>query len=268
LTKLRGVVEVAHNAVEEPLLQVNGIRKSFGRVAALNGVDFDLQRNEVVALVGDNGAGKSTLVKMLSGILQPDDGSISLNGRVVHLASPADARQNGIETVYQDLALAGPLDIESNMFLGRERRKPGLLGRLTRRLDVRSMRDDTERRLAELKIFAAPTQLVETLSGGQRQAVAIARAVSWGSRIVILDEPTAALGVQQAALVIGLIRQIRSSGRSVILISHNLPDVFAVADRIQVLRLGQRVGIATPEQHSMDEVVGMITGANVNLGQT
>lgn len=259
---------MAHSAAEEALLRVERVRKIFGRVTALSGVDFDLGQNEVVGLVGDNGAGKSTLVKILSGILQPDEGVISLQGRTIQLANPADARQNGIETVYQDLALAGPLDIESNMFLGRERRQRGLLGSVMRRLDTRSMRIDTQRRLAELKIFALPTQLVETLSGGQRQAVAIARAVSWGSRIVILDEPTAALGVQQASLVIGLIRHIKSSGRSVILISHNLPEVFAVADRIQVLRLGRRVGIAMPGQHSMDDVVGMITGANLQGGMT
>jgi fructose transport system ATP-binding protein len=158
------------------------------------------------------------------------------------------------------------MSIESNMFLGRERRQSGLAGKLLRRLDGASMRRETSRRMAELNIFAPPTQLVETLSGGQRQAVAIARAVSWGSEIVILDEPTAALGVKQAALVLDLVKQVRAKGHSVILISHNLQDVFAVADRIQVLRLGRRVGIAEPRSHSMNDIVATITGSSVGVG--
>jgi len=257
---------VASRATGEPLLQVEGVRKLFGRVTALDGVDFELRDGEVTALVGDNGAGKSTLVRVLTGFFQPDEGEIRLRGRPLRLRSPADARAQGIETVYQDLALAGPLNIESNMFLGRERRRAGFAGKVLRRLDVPSMRQETSRRMAELKIFAPPTQLVETLSGGQRQAIAIARAVSWGSEIVILDEPTAALGVKQAALVLDLVRQVRASGRSVILISHNLQDVFAVADRIQVLRLGRRVGIADPATHSMNDVVAMITGTIGGVG--
>jgi fructose transport system ATP-binding protein len=257
---------VVHSARGEPLLRVERVRKVFGHVTALDGVDFELFDNEVVGLVGDNGAGKSTLVRVLSGVLQPDAGTVLLHGEPLHLGTPADARRNGIETVYQDLALAEPLDIESNLFLGRERRRAGFMGNVLRRLDVPAMRRDAANRMAELNIFAPPSQLVETLSGGQRQAVAIARAISWGSRIVILDEPTAALGVQQAALVLDLIRKVRASGRAVVLISHNLPDVFAVADRIQVLRLGRRVGVANPREQSMNDVVGMITGSNLVRG--
>ena len=258
---------MARSVTSEPLLQVERVRKVFGHVTALDGVDFELWENEVVGLVGDNGAGKSTLVKVLSGVYQPDGGTVLLHSKPLHLSAPADARRNGIETVFQDLALAEPLDIESNLFLGRERRQGGFIGNVLRRLDVPAMRRDTAARMAELNIFAPPTQLVETLSGGQRQAVAIARAVSWGSQIVILDEPTAALGVKQAALVLELIRHVRASGRAVILISHNLPDVFAVVDRIQVLRLGRRVGIANPRDHSMDDVVGMITGSSTARGR-
>ena len=253
------------STTQDVLLRVERVRKVFGRVTALDGVDFDLHEREVVALVGDNGAGKSTLVRVLSGFFQPDEGEVRLRGLLVHLRSPADARAQGIETVYQDLALAGPMSIESNMFLGRERRRSGFVGKVLRRLDVASMRRETSRRMAELNIFAPPTQLVETLSGGQRQAIAIARAVSWGSEIVILDEPTAALGVKQAGLVLELVRQVRAKGHSVILISHNLRDVFAVADRIQVLRLGRRVGIAEPRSHSMNDVVAMITGSTVGV---
>jgi fructose transport system ATP-binding protein len=238
----------------------------FGHVTALDGVDFDLWDDEIVGLVGDNGAGKSTLVKIIAGVLQPDDGKIVLRGKATHLSTPAEARRNGIETVYQDLALAEPLDIESNLFLGRERRRKGFMGSVLRRLDVPAMRRDAAVRMRELSILAPPTQLVETLSGGQRQAVALARAVNWGSQIIILDEPTAALGVMQARVVLELIKQVRASGRAVVLISHNLPDVFAVADRIQILRLGRRVGIANPREHSMDDVVGMITGSTVGRG--
>jgi fructose transport system ATP-binding protein len=257
---------VASSTTEDALLRVDRVRKVFGRVTALDGVDFDLREREVVALVGDNGAGKSTLAKVLSGFFQPDEGEVRLRGAPIYLGSPADARAQGIETVYQDLALAGPMSIESNMFLGRERRRSGFAGRVFRRLDVVAMRRETLRRMAELNIFAPPTQLVETLSGGQRQAVAIARAVSWGSEIVILDEPTAALGVKQTALVLDLVKQVRAKGHSVILITHNLQDVFAVADRIQVLRLGRRVGIAEPQSHSMNDVVAMITGSTVGVG--
>lgn len=257
---------MAPSTTEGALLRVDRVRKVFGRVTALDGVDFDLREREVVALVGDNGAGKSTLVKVLSGFFQPDEGEVRLRGVALQLRSPADARAQGIETVYQDLALAGPMSIESNMFLGREWRQSGLAGKLLRRLDVASMRRETSRRMAELNIFAPPTQLVETLSGGQRQAIAIARAVSWGSEIVIFDEPTAALGVKQAALVLDLVKQVRAKGHSVILISHNLQAVFAVADRIQVLRLGRRVGVVEPRSHSMNDVVAMITGSSVKVG--
>lgn len=257
---------MASSVTEETLLRVERVRKVFGRVTALDEVDFDLREREVAALVGDNGAGKSTLVKVLSGVLQPDEGEICLRGNPLHLRNPADAQAHGIETVYQDLALAGPLDIESNMFLGRETRRAGFAGKILRRLDVARMRRETSRRMAALNIFALPTQLVETLSGGQRQVIAIARAVIWGSEIVILDEPTAALGIKQAAMVLDLVRHLRANGHSVILVSHNLQDVFAVADRIQVLRLGRRVGVAEPSTHSMNDVVAMITGSSAGVG--
>jgi fructose transport system ATP-binding protein len=246
---------------DAPVLEARDVKKNFGTVAALVGADFDLFEQEIVALVGDNGAGKSTLVKVLSGAIEPDEGQVLLDGNRVRFSSPIDARNAGIETVYQDLALAPHLDIASNLFLGREEQLPNLFGQLFRCLDKRHMRSKASEWLGELGINVGATdQLVEKLSGGQRQAIAVARAVSWGRRIVIMDEPTAALGVHQSVMVLELIRRIRDNGRSILLISHNLPEVFAVADRIQVMRLGRRVAEARPSTHTMDEVVAMITG--------
>ncbi len=245
-----------------PVLQARNISKRFGHVTALEHVDFELYPDEILALVGDNGAGKSTLIKILSGALQPDEGEILIDGRHVVFHNPMEARRLGIETVYQDLALAPALDIASNLFLGREERRPGPLGLIFRNLDKPGMRRQAAEHMASLKIgLRSMRQPVETLSGGQRQGVAVARAVSWGKRVVIMDEPTAALGVKESGMVLELIRNVKARGVPVILISHNLPHVFEVADRIQVLRLGRRVGIARPGEQTMDEVVAMMTGA-------
>ena len=246
----------------QPVLQARNIVKRFGTVTALEGVDFELYPNEILALVGDNGAGKSTLVKILSGAYQPDAGELLMNGRHVEFKNPMDARRQGIETVYQDLALAPALDIASNLFLGREERVAGPVGMIFRTLDKARMRREAAEHMASLKIgLRSMRQPVETLSGGQRQGVAVARAVSWGRRVVIMDEPTAALGVKESGMVLELIRAVKARGVPVILISHNLPHVFEVADRIQVMRLGKRAGIARPREQTMDDVVAMMTGA-------
>ena len=245
-----------------PVLQAKNVSKRFGSVTALEHVDVELYPDEILALVGDNGAGKSTLIKILSGVFQPDDGQILMDGERVEFKGPMDARRHGIETVYQDLALAPALDIAANIFLGREERRPGYLGLLLRALDHARMSREASESMAALKIGVRSVhQPVETLSGGQRQGVAVARAVSWGKRVVIMDEPTAALGVKESGMVLDLIRSIKARGVPVIFISHNLPNVFAVADRIQVLRLGRRVGIARPREQTMDEVVALMTGA-------
>ena len=246
-----------------PVLQTERASKRFGNVTALEDVDFEIYPNEIACIVGDNGAGKSTLIKIISGALQPDSGRTLIDGREVHLRGPADARQQGIETVYQDLAVAPGLDIASNLFLGREERRRDLLGKVFRLLDYQGMRRQASRHMASLKVgIQSMRQTVETLSGGQRQGVAVARAVSWGRRVVIMDEPTAALGIQETAMVLDLIRTVKARGVPVVVISHNLPAVFEIADRIQVMRLGRRVGIAQPGVQSMDDVVSMITGAS------
>ncbi len=245
-----------------PAFEARGLTKRYGHVTALDGADFELYAGEILAIVGDNGAGKSTLIKILSGAVIPDSGEIRLGGEAVQMRNPLHARALGIETVFQDLALAAGLDITSNLFLGREERMPGIAGWLFRKLDKRAMQLQAAAHMKSLKIgVRSMGQAVETLSGGQRQGVAIARAVSWGRRIVIMDEPTAALGVQESGMVLDLIRAVRDRGVPVVVISHSLPQVFAVADRIQVMRLGRRTGIAFPSRHSMDDVVSMITGA-------
>jgi simple sugar transport system ATP-binding protein len=243
-----------------PLLEARGIIKSFGRVRALRGADFDVLPGEVVALVGDNGAGKSTLVKVLSGIYHADAGEIRFAGERVTVPSPEAARELGVETVYQDLALAPDLDPAANLYLGRELLRSGPLGWLGF-LDKKAMRRGTDEAFATLGVglqnTAAPTA---TLSGGQRQGVAVSRAVTWASRVVFMDEPTAALGVVQTRKVLDLIRRVRDSGLSVVLISHNMPEVFEVADRIQVLRLGERVASFRAAEVSMEDVVAAMTG--------
>ncbi|MFI0463119.1 ATP-binding cassette domain-containing protein [Saccharopolyspora sp. 5N102] len=247
-----------------PTLSARGLVKRYGRVTAIDGADFEVRPGEVLAVVGDNGAGKSSLTKALSGALIPDAGEIRVDGEVVHFRGPLDARRCGIETVYQDLALAPAQDIASNMFLAREKRHPGLLGKLFRKVDQGWMRAEAQRVLDELGIAVKSiAQPVETLSGGQRQGVAVARAAAFGTKAVIMDEPTAALGVAESGKVLALIDRIRQRGLPVVLISHNMPHVFEIADRIHVHRLGRRVGVVTPREHSMSQVVGLITGALV-----
>jgi fructose transport system ATP-binding protein len=243
------------------VLEARGIVKRFGHVVALKGADFELYPGEISAVIGDNGAGKSTLIKTLSGALRPDEGEIRLDGKHVHFRSPRDARKVGIETVYQDLAVAPALDIAANIFLGRERRRGGVLGAL-RMLDKKAMRRHAAQHLSELQIrIPAITQPVENLSGGQRQGVAVARAASWAQRVVIMDEPTAALGVNETRQVLDLIKRVRERGLPVILISHDMPHVFGLADRIHIIRLGQRVAVVTPQTHTMPEAVAIMTGA-------
>ena len=245
----------------EPLLETRQIFKSFGRVQALRGANFTVYPQEVVALVGDNGAGKSTLVKSLVGVHPADSGEILFEGREVHIHTPHDARDLGIETVYQDLALAEEIDPAANMYLGREILRPGVLGKLGF-LDKPTMRQKSDAAFRNLGVRIQDTAApVANMSGGQRQGVAISRAVTWASKVVFMDEPTAALGVVQTRNVLQLIRRVREEGLSVVLISHNMPEVFEVADRIEVLRLGQRVASLRPAEVSMEDVVAAMTGA-------
>ena len=251
------------SAIREPILSASGLVKRFGRVTALTGADLELYPGEVLAVIGDNGAGKSSLIKCLSGAMVPDEGEMRLDGEQVQFKRPQDARAAGIETVYQTLAVAPALDIATNMFLGRERRRPGPLGSVFRLMDTAGMRRDAKQALDDLGIGTLQdiTQAVETLSGGQRQAVAVARAAAFGSKVVILDEPTAALGVKESGQVLQLIRDLRERGLPVILISHNMPHVFEVADRIHIQRLGRRATVVTPQSHSMSDAVAIMTGA-------
>jgi simple sugar transport system ATP-binding protein len=245
----------------EPLLEARRIVKNFGRVRALRGANFAAYPGEVVALVGDNGAGKSTLIKCLAGVHQPDQGEILFEGRPVEIHSPVEARAYGIETVYQDLALAADLGADANLFLGREVFRGGLLGKLgfLDKAEMHRRAQDAFKSLGVgLQDSSAP---VATMSGGQRQGVAVSRAVTWASKVVFMDEPTAALGVVQTGHVLDLIRRVRNQGLSVVLISHNMPEVFEVADRIEVLRLGERVARFKREDVTMEDVVGAMTGA-------
>jgi len=246
-----------------PIIEARGLIKTFGRVVGLDGADFELYPGEVLAVIGDNGAGKSTLVKCLSGAMTADAGEIMVDGQPVAFRRPQDARAAGIETVYQSLAVVPALDIASNMFLGREIRRSGVLGSVFRMLDHGQMRRKAKKQLQDLGIgtLQSITQAVETLSGGQRQAVAVARAAAFGSKVIILDEPTAALGVRETGQVLKLIRDLRDRGLPVILISHNMPNVFEVADRIHIQRLGKRVAVVSPATHTPSEAVAIMTGA-------
>jgi simple sugar transport system ATP-binding protein len=245
----------------EPLLEARGIVKSFGRVRALRGASFTVNSGEVVALIGDNGAGKSTLVKTLSGVHTPDEGEIRFEGERVSIGSPTAARDLGIETVYQDLALAPDLESSANLFLGREAVRPGPLGKLGF-LDKRAMRRRTEEAFKTLGVGVQDaTAAVATLSGGQRQGVAVARAVTWAGKVVFMDEPTAALGVVQTRAVLDLVRKVADTGLAVVLISHNMPEVMEVSDRVEVLRLGERVARFKTADTTMEELVGAMTGA-------
>jgi simple sugar transport system ATP-binding protein len=243
------------------ILAARGVCKCFGHVEALRGADFAVRRGEVVALIGDNGAGKSTLVKILSGALQADAGEIVMDGRVVRHGTPIEAREEGIETVYQDLALADELSAAANLYLGREIVKGGLLGRLGV-LDDRRMRRSAEQTFESLGVAIPSMDLpIATMSGGQRQGVAVCRAVTWASNVVFMDEPTAALGVRQTRGVLDLIRRVRDRSISVVLISHNMPEVLEVADRVEVLRLGRRVAAFDAADATIEDLVGAMTGA-------
>jgi simple sugar transport system ATP-binding protein len=245
--------------VTTPLLEARAITRRFGHVSALAGADFTVYPGEICALVGDNGAGKSTLVKILSGADAPDSGEILMDGSAVRLASPTDAQRLGIATVYQDLALAPELAASENLYLGRELLKAGVAGRLGV-LDRKSMRREAARQFAKLGIhLQSPAVSVASLSGGQRQSIAIARAAMWADKVIFMDEPTAALGVVQTARVLDLIRSVRDSGIAVVLISHNMPQVIEIADRVEVLRLGHRVAAFQREGLTVERLVAAMT---------
>ena len=244
------------------VMQASGLVKRYGQVTALDGADFELRAGEILAVIGDNGAGKSSLIKCLSGATIPDEGEIRLDGQPIRFKSPMDARRVGIETVYQDLAVAPAMTIAENLFLGRELRREGFLGNVLRMLDKKKMLAQSTARMAELKVgIRSMLQAVETLSGGQRQCVAVARAAAFAEHVVILDEPTAALGVKEGNMVLELIRRVRDKGLPVILISHNMPHVFEIADRIHVARLGKRCAVLNPKTISMSDTVAVMTGA-------
>jgi fructose transport system ATP-binding protein len=247
----------------EPILQARGLVKRYGRVTALDNADFDLYRGEILGVIGDNGAGKSTLIKALCGAVIPDSGEIMLAGKVINFQTPLEAREAGIETVYQDLALSPALSIADNMFLGREVRMSNARGRFFRTLDRRRMQRIAREKLSDLGLMTIQNinQPVETLSGGQRQGVAVARAAAFGSRVVIMDEPTAALGVKESRRVLELILDVRKRGLPIVLISHNMPHVFEVCDRIHIHRLGRRLTVIDPKKQSMSDAVAMMTGA-------
>lgn len=246
-----------------PVLSARGLVKRYGRVTAMDRADFDLYPGEILAVIGDNGAGKSSLIKALSGALMPDEGEIRLDGEVAKFASPMDAQRAGIETVHQSLALSPSLSIADNMFLGREIRRPGMLGSVFRMLDRPAMQKIARDKLSELGLMTVQSinQPVETLSGGQRQGVAVARAAAFGSRVVIMDEPTAALGVKESRRVLELILEVRSRGLPIVLISHNMPHVFEIADRIHIHRLGRRLCVINPKDYTMSDAVAFMTGA-------
>ena len=247
----------------EPILKARGLVKRFGKVIALNNADFDLYPGEVLAVIGDNGAGKSVMIKSLSGAIRPDSGKVWLDGDEVAFSTPLDARKQGIETVYQTLALSPALSIADNIFMGRELRKKGPLGTILKQLDRPAMNHFAREKLTELGLMTIQNiaQSVETLSGGQRQGVAVARAAAFGSKVIILDEPTAALGVKESRKVLELIQQVRDRGMPVVLISHNMPHVFEVADRIHVHRLGERLCTISPKDYTMSDAVAFMTGA-------
>lgn len=245
------------------ILSAKGLVKKYGRVTALDGADFDLKKGEILAVIGDNGAGKSSLIRALSGALKPDAGEITLEGKPITFKSVIEARAAGIETVYQNLALSPALSIVDNLFLGREIRQNGFLGKCLKLLDHHKMEEIARTRLNELGLLTIQNinQAVETLSGGQRQGVAVVRAAAFGSKVIILDEPTAALGVKESRKVLELIEDVRSKGVSIVLISHNMPHVFEIADRIHIHRLGKRLCVINPKDYTMSDAVGLMTGA-------
>jgi fructose transport system ATP-binding protein len=247
----------------EPILEGRNLVKRYGKVTALDHCDFALFPGEILAVIGDNGAGKSTLIKAVSGAVVPDEGEVFLDGRPVRFASPLEARAQGIETVYQTLAMSPALSIADNMFMGREIRKPGLMGSLLRQLDRPAMERIAREKLNELGLMTIQNinQAVETLSGGQRQGVAVARAAAFGSKVIILDEPTAALGVKESRKVLELILDVRARGVPIVLNSHNMPHVFEIADRIHIHRLGKRLCVINPKDYTMSDAVAFMTGA-------
>ncbi|MDP0927078.1 ATP-binding cassette domain-containing protein [Paracoccus onubensis] len=249
----------------EPILKGRNLVKRYGKVTAIDHSDFDLMKGEILAVIGDNGAGKSSIIKALCGAIIPDEGEVWLEGKKVRFTSPIDAREAGIETVYQTLAMSPALSITDNMFMGREIRMPGLMGKYLRKLDRPKMEKFARDKLSELGLMTIQNinQPVESLSGGQRQGVAVARAAAFGSKVIILDEPTAALGVKESRKVLELIQDVRSRGVSIILISHNMPHVFEVADRIHVHRLGRKLCVINPKDHSMSDAVAYMTGAKL-----
>ena len=253
----------APSPAEQPVLEARGIVKRYGRVVALDHADFDLRPHEILGVIGDNGAGKSTLIKVLAGAVSPDSGEVLMDGKPVHFRSPVEARQAGIETVYQNLALSPALSIADNLFLGREVRKKGVLGQLFRLLDRAGMRREARAHLNSLGLLTIQSirQTVETLSGGQRQGVAVVRATAFGSRVIIMDEPTAALGVKESRKVLELMLDVKRRGLPIILISHNMPHVFEVADRIHIHRLGRRIAVIDPKKYTMSDAVAIMTGA-------
>lgn len=256
-------LDIPPQPADAPVLSARGLVKRYGRVVALDHADFDLKPNEILGVIGDNGAGKSTLIKALCGAVVPDQGEILLDGQRVQFRSPLEARLAGIETVYQDLALSPALSIADNMFLGRELRKPGIMGDFFRRLDRSRMQKVAREKLSDLGLLTIQNinQAVETLSGGQRQGVAVARAAAFGSRVVIMDEPTAALGVKESRRVLELMLTLKRKGLPIVLISHNMPHVFEVADRIHIHRLGRRIAVINPKDFSMSDAVAIMTGA-------
>ena len=247
----------------QPILSAQGLQKRYGRVVALDNADFELMPGEILAVIGDNGAGKTSLIKALCGAMIPDAGIIKLDGSPVHFKSPMEARLAGIETVYQNLALSPALSIADNLFLGREMRKPGPMGNLFRLLDRSTMNRLAREKLSELGLLTIQNinQSVETLSGGQRQGVAVARAAAFGSKVVIMDEPTAALGVKESRRVLELMLDVKRRGLPIVLISHNMPHVFEVADRIHIHRLGRRIAVINPKDYTMSDAVAIMTGA-------
>tara|TARA_B100000003_G_scaffold118825_1_gene106522 strand:+ start:2190 stop:2978 length:789 start_codon:yes stop_codon:yes gene_type:complete len=247
----------------EPVLVAKNLSKKYGKVVALDSADLELYPGEVLGVIGDNGAGKSTLIKALCGAVIPDSGDILLDGNKVSFTSPIEARKLGIETVYQNLALSPALSITDNMFLGREIRQKGIMGKFFKFLDQKAMAEEARKRLSDLGLLTIQNinQLVETLSGGQRQGVAVARATSFGTKVVIMDEPTAALGVKESRRVLELIGEVRARGIPIILISHNMPHVFEVADRIHIHRLGTRLCVIDPKKYEMSDAVAFMTGA-------
>ena len=255
----------ASTSAVQPLLQATNIKKSYGHVQAVRGADFTVYPGEIVSLIGDNGAGKSTLVKILSGTVTPDSGTIEMGGKEIKFDGPTSARDHGIETVYQDLALAPDLDPASNLYLGREVFRKGLLGKLGF-LDRKLMLDSAQLQMAQLgvklKDISAP---VADLSGGQKQSVAVARAAMWAQEIIFMDEPTAALGVVQTQQVLDLILRVKAAGISVVLISHNMPQILEVSDRVEVLRLGQRVARFNAADATVDDLVTAMTSGTMEV---